>query len=88
MHSRTPESDLLGRIGRRYARFDKGQRRRDLVRVDRPTPRHFALHARGGDAVLGALDNQASLEMRDCAENVEDEFARCRRRVDLLLKAE
>ena len=44
--------------------------------------------SRGGDAVAGALGDEPSLEVRDGAEDVEQELARGRRGIEVFLEAD
>ena len=60
----------------------------DAVLIQRLSARSLAAGAGGRDAILGALGDQPPLEMRDGPEHLEDQLARRRGRVDLLLQAE
>jgi len=54
--------------------------------VEDRSPQLLAAGAGGGDAVTRPLDDQPPLEVRDRAEDVEDELARGRRGVEPLLE--
>ena len=57
-----------------------------LLAIERRAPGFAPLRPRSRDPIPRALGDEPALELRDRAEDVEDEFARRRRGVDLFLQ--
>lgn len=81
------EAELFRGFSRRRSSADELHRSLNLLGVQGLTARPFALFPCGGDTVPCSLGDQPALEMRDGAEDMEDQLAGGRGRVDPLLKA-
>jgi hypothetical protein len=72
--------------GRRQSVLDQLEGGITLVRIDQRSPRLAPFRLGGRKTVLGALADEAALEMGDGAEHVEDQLADGQGGVDLLLE--
>ena len=87
--SRCPANpEPFGSLAGRQSGFNEFLGGRNGVRVKRGATGSFTASFGGGNAVAGALGNQTALEMRNGAEDVENQFARGRCGVDSFFEAD
>ena len=86
VNSSPSKANLPCGFGWRQSGLDQFYGRIAPVMVDRRPARLVAFGLGGGKSVARALTYKTPLEMSNGAEDVEDQFAGCRRAIDLLFK--
>ena len=79
---------MSGCPGGRYPIADQGESGAQLFRIELWPAGVPTLRAGGSDAVAGSLGDEAPFELRDRAEDMEDQFAGGRGGVDLFFEGE